>query len=58
MLDRTHLSRDGYAELGNAIARDLVAGYEAWRADEGKPPPLPQHPIVTPAIEPVARFSR
>jgi lysophospholipase L1-like esterase len=48
MLDRTHLSREGYAELGNAVAKDLVAGYEAWRADTGRPPSAP---------EPVARFN-
>ena len=32
MLDRTHLSREGYAELGEAFASELVQAYEASRA--------------------------
>jgi lysophospholipase L1-like esterase len=56
MLDRTHLSREGYAELGDAVARDLVAGYEAWRAAAGRPAaPFPSRPLLAP--EPVARFN-
>ncbi len=39
--DRVHLTRDGYAVLGDAVARDLVAAYEAWRADTGRPPQAP-----------------
>jgi lysophospholipase L1-like esterase len=61
MLDRTHLSRIGYAELGDAVARDLVAGYDAWRADTGRPPvSFPPGPAQPPpfAPEPVARVSR
>jgi lysophospholipase L1-like esterase len=55
MLDRTHLSREGYAQLGDAVARDLVAAYEAWREVHGKPllPGLP--PRRTEGAEPVAR---
>jgi lysophospholipase L1-like esterase len=49
--DRTHLSRDGYAELGDAVAKDLVAAYEAWRADNGRPA-LPARPRSS--AEPVA----
>jgi lysophospholipase L1-like esterase len=49
--DRRHLSRDGYAELGDAIGKDLVTAYEAWRADTGRPA-LPPHP--RPSAEPVA----
>jgi lysophospholipase L1-like esterase len=50
-LDRTHLSRDAYAELGDAVAKDLVTAYEAWRADTGRPPP----PAPRPFMEPVAQ---
>jgi lysophospholipase L1-like esterase len=52
MLDRTHLSRDGYAELGDTVARDLVAAYEAWRAETGRPP-SPVHRAAP--NEPIAR---
>jgi len=52
-LDRTHLSRDGYAQLGDTVARDLVAAYEAWRADTGRPPA--PGPRVHPLSEPNAR---
>jgi lysophospholipase L1-like esterase len=59
MLDRTHLSREGYSELGDAVAKDLVAGYEAWRADTGRPPvPFPPRPVLPPVPEPVARFNQ
>jgi lysophospholipase L1-like esterase len=59
MLDRTHLSRGGYSELGDAVARDLVEGYEAWRADAGRSPvSFPPRPAQPPAPEPVARFNR
>jgi lysophospholipase L1-like esterase len=44
MLDRTHLSRDGYAQLGDTVARDVVLAYEAWRADTGRPAVLPALP--------------
>jgi hypothetical protein len=32
MLDRTHLSRQGYSELGGAIASELLHAYDAYRA--------------------------
>jgi lysophospholipase L1-like esterase len=32
MLDRTHLSRQGYSELGEAIATELLHAYDAYRA--------------------------
>jgi lysophospholipase L1-like esterase len=53
MLDRTHLSRDGYAQLGDTVARDLVLAYESWRADTGRPP-VPG-PRVSAPTEPIAR---
>jgi lysophospholipase L1-like esterase len=56
MLDRTHLSRDGYAQLGDTVARDLVTAYEAWRAETGRPavlPVLPPRQVVSP--EPIAQ---
>jgi lysophospholipase L1-like esterase len=37
MLDRTHLSRQGYAELGDALAAELVRAYETYRAGSVKP---------------------
>ncbi len=63
--DHVHLTRDGYAFLGNVFAADLVRAYAAWRADVGLPPaalPLPV-PVVpspapvpsTPAEVPIAR---
>ncbi len=53
MLDRVHLSRDGYAQLGNRIASDLIHAYAAWRADAGLPPP-PQRPQPSQWEMPVA----
>jgi lysophospholipase L1-like esterase len=59
MLDRVHLSREGYAELGHAVADDLLHGYATWRADSGLPPapssPAPQPTAPPPSAEPVAR---
>jgi lysophospholipase L1-like esterase len=55
MLDRTHLSRDGYAQLGDTVARDLVMAYEAWRADTGRPAVLPVLPPRQVAPDPIAR---
>jgi lysophospholipase L1-like esterase len=51
--DRTHMSRTGYAELGDAVARDLIAAYEAWRAETRRAPP----PTLLPATEPVAELA-
>ncbi|HEY2510779.1 MAG TPA: GDSL-type esterase/lipase family protein [Polyangiaceae bacterium] len=33
--DRVHFSREGYLELGNAVAGDLMKGYAAWRGETG-----------------------
>jgi lysophospholipase L1-like esterase len=61
MLDRVHLSRDGYALLGNQIAADMIHAYAAWRADSGMPAlrslpqPLVPPPPPVPKNEPVAQ---
>ena len=31
--DRVHFSREGYTELGNAVAGDLMKGYATWRGE-------------------------
>jgi lysophospholipase L1-like esterase len=52
--DYVHLTRDGYAFLGNVFAQDLVRAYAAWRYDQGLLPvtaPLP--PAVAPSPPPV-----
>ncbi len=36
--DRVHLRRNGYAELANDFAGDLLRAYDEWRALEGLPP--------------------
>ncbi len=36
--DRVHLTREGYAQLGNAVAGDLVRGYTTWRTETGLGP--------------------
>jgi lysophospholipase L1-like esterase len=41
--DRVHLTREGYSQLGNAVAGELVHGYTLWRADSGL---APQDPSV------------
>ena len=41
MLDRVHLSRQGYAELGDALAHDLIAAYDSYRAAGALKPTLP-----------------
>ncbi len=48
--DRTHLTREGYAMLGNAFAADLLAAYAAYRAEKGLAPkaPLPSAPRLLP----------
>jgi lysophospholipase L1-like esterase len=33
--DRVHLTRTGYAELGNAVASELIRGYGDWRGEQG-----------------------
>ena len=51
MLDRTHLSRQGYAELGDALATDLVHAYNAFKASappnvQGRPRPPSSSPAI------------
>ncbi len=51
--DRTHLTRDGYAQLGNSFATDVLAAYGAWRVENGllptkSPDVRPSEPPVTP----------
>ncbi|HEY1955293.1 MAG TPA: GDSL-type esterase/lipase family protein [Polyangiaceae bacterium] len=53
--DRTHLTREGYAMLGNAFANDLLAAYVAFRAERGlapKAPPAPSSPPLLPQPAP------
>jgi len=60
MLDRVHLSRQGYAELGDALAADLVKAYEGYRTSTPSASPSgskglePTRPPVSPSAEPVA----
>jgi lysophospholipase L1-like esterase len=44
--DRVHLTREGYTQLGNAIAGDLIRGYLEWRGESGlgAPPSSPGEP--------------
>lgn len=49
--DRVHFTRDGYTQLGEWFAADLISAYSSWRADTAKPPsqsraPLPGGPLV------------
>ena len=36
--DRMHLTRTGYAQVGGALATDLLRAYDEWRAEMGLPP--------------------
>jgi lysophospholipase L1-like esterase len=36
--DRTHLTRTGYAQVGTALATDILHAYDEWRAQMGLPP--------------------
>ena len=36
--DRVHLAREGYAQLANAFAADLLRAYGVWRSDNGLAP--------------------
>ena len=36
--DRVHLSREGYSQLGNAVAADLIRDYGTWRTEAGLVP--------------------
>jgi lysophospholipase L1-like esterase len=53
--DRVHLTRDGYAFVGNAFASDVLAAYGAWRLQNGlapkAPPPNPVQPPPAPPPE-------
>jgi lysophospholipase L1-like esterase len=57
--DHVHLTRDGYAQLGNAVAADILRAYGAWRAETGLPPiasppaPRPAPPPADPS-QPIA----
>jgi lysophospholipase L1-like esterase len=37
-VDRVHLRRSGYTQLGAAFATDLTRAYDEWRAERGLPP--------------------
>ncbi len=51
--DRVHLTRDGYAQLGNKFASDLLAAYGAWRLETGlTPSKVPPLQPITPPITP------
>jgi lysophospholipase L1-like esterase len=52
--DRTHLTRDGYALLGNAFAADILAAYGAWRLEHNLPPAKvqPVRPVLPPMTPP------
>jgi lysophospholipase L1-like esterase len=51
--DRVHLTREGYSQLGNAVAGDLVRAYTLWRTEAGLPPV--ESASLPGAAEPVAR---
>jgi lysophospholipase L1-like esterase len=36
--DRVHFTRDGYTQLGEWFAADLISAYSSWRAETAKPP--------------------
>jgi lysophospholipase L1-like esterase len=46
--DRVHFTREGYSQLGNALATELIRGYETWRAQGGAPPAEPTSAPLTP----------
>jgi hypothetical protein len=39
-LDRVHLRRSGYTQVGTAFATDLMRAYDEWRAERGVPPKM------------------
>lgn len=50
--DHVHLTREGYAFVGQAMADDVVRAYGEWRAEQGLPPTkTPPSPIKTPAFD-------
>ena len=49
--DHTHLTREGYAELGGVVAGDFMRAYAAWRAEIGLPP-IATPPSTLPPLRP------
>jgi lysophospholipase L1-like esterase len=55
--DRVHLTRDGYAQLGNSFSSDLLRAYAAWRREKGLAPstvrevPVPSSSALPPATD-------
>jgi hypothetical protein len=57
--DYVHLTRDGYAFLGNFFAQDLVRAYTGWRLEQGLGPTVaPAPPQVAPSPAPVPIATR
>jgi len=53
--DRVHLTRDGYAQLGNTFAADVLAAYGSWRLASGLTPvkvPDVRPPVLPPMTPP------
>jgi lysophospholipase L1-like esterase len=46
--DRTHLTRDGYALLGNTFATDVLNAYGSWRIETGLGPGKQRAPVAPP----------
>jgi lysophospholipase L1-like esterase len=54
--DRVHLTREGYSQLGNAVATELVRGYGVWRSETGLGAVEPSPgPVAGSAAEPSFR---
>jgi len=52
--DRVHLTRDGYAQLGNSFASDLMRAYAGWRRDAGlQPSTTHDTPVATNTLPPL-----
>jgi hypothetical protein len=43
--DRTHLTRAGYIDLGNAFGSAVITSYDAWRLANGMPAPSTHAPL-------------
>ncbi len=52
--DRCHLTREGYAQLGSALASDLMRAYTAWRRESGLGPSQTRDVPVEPSTMPQA----
>jgi lysophospholipase L1-like esterase len=50
--DHVHLTRDGYAFVGQSFADDLVRAYAAWRAEQGMTPGRTPAPRTAPNTAP------